>query len=59
MSNAEEFLANAAECMRMAQATKDERDRNLWIDWAESWVARARNNLREELRNRTPDSAMR
>ena len=38
MNNSEEFRANAAECQRMAEATKNPGDKRRWLQMAESWL---------------------
>ena len=38
MNKLDEFRANAAECQRMAEATKNEADKRRWLQMAESWL---------------------
>jgi len=38
MNNSDEFRANAAECQRMADATKNAGDKRSWLQMAESWL---------------------
>lgn len=37
-SNNDEFRANATECQRMADATKNPGDKKRWLQMAESWL---------------------
>ena len=36
--NNDEFRANATECQRMADATKNPGDKKRWLQMAESWL---------------------
>jgi hypothetical protein len=47
MSSTEEYLDNVAECVRMAQVTKDEGDRHTWLKMAAAWVHKAKLSLRQ------------
>jgi len=47
MGKAEEYLANATECVRMARLSKDERDRHTWLSVAESWMQKANASVRD------------
>jgi hypothetical protein len=38
MNSNEEFRANAAECERMADATKNPGDKRRWMKMAENWL---------------------
>jgi hypothetical protein len=38
MSKRDEYLANAAECQRMAHRTRNESERKTWQEMAESWL---------------------
>ena len=38
MNSSDEFRANAAECRRMADATKNAGDKRRWLQMAESWL---------------------
>ena len=38
MSTANVYRENAQECLRIAEATRDESDRHLWITMAHSWM---------------------
>lgn len=38
MNNNDEFRANAAECQRMADATKNPGDKKRWLKMAENWL---------------------
>lgn len=38
MNKFDEFRANAAECERMAEATKNPADKKHWLKMAESWL---------------------
>jgi hypothetical protein len=42
-----EYLENIAECVRMAQVTRDEGERHTWLKMAASWVPRAKLSVRE------------
>lgn len=37
-SNNDEFRANATECRRMADATKNPGDKKRWLQMAQSWL---------------------
>jgi len=37
MRNAEDYRANALECERMGEITKNERDRRTWLEMAAIW----------------------
>jgi hypothetical protein len=37
-NNNDEFRANATECQRMADATKNPGDRKRWLQMAQSWL---------------------
>ena len=50
MNSNDEFRANAAECQRMADATKNPGDKRRWMKMAENWlrmVAPTRHNATE------------
>jgi len=38
MSNVEEYRNNAEDCLRMAEADRDEQDKPLWATLAVSWM---------------------
>jgi hypothetical protein len=38
MSDVEEYRNNAEDCLRMAEADKDQQDRPLWATLAVSWL---------------------
>jgi hypothetical protein len=38
VSKVDEYRANAAECRRMADATKNAREKQMWRDMSESWL---------------------
>jgi len=38
MSNVEDYRNNAEDCLRMAEADKDEQDKPLWATLAVSWL---------------------
>ena len=38
MSSANDYRINAEDCLRMAQSTTEERDRQLWATMAQSWL---------------------
>jgi len=38
MSDIEDYRNNAEDCLRMAEADKDEQDRPLWATLAVSWL---------------------
>jgi hypothetical protein len=38
MSDVEDYRNNAEDCLRMAEADKDEQDRPLWATLAVSWL---------------------
>jgi hypothetical protein len=38
MSDVEEYRNNAEDCLRMAEADKDEQDKPLWATLAVSWL---------------------
>ena len=38
MSRSEEYRANAAECQRMADRTRNEADKRGWLKMAASWL---------------------
>jgi hypothetical protein len=38
MTKNDEYLANAAECQRMARFTRNESEKRTWMDMAESWL---------------------
>jgi hypothetical protein len=40
------YRSNAQDCLRMAQATPDERDRPLWLTLAQSWLRLAEHAAR-------------
>jgi hypothetical protein len=40
MSNNDEYLANAAECRRMASMSRQETDKWKWLEMAQYWEAR-------------------
>jgi hypothetical protein len=37
MSEAEEFIQNAQVCATMAETTKSEKDRTIWLRMSEAW----------------------
>jgi hypothetical protein len=37
----EEYLANAAECERMARTVQNDTEKRTWQEMADSWMARA------------------
>ena len=39
VSNVDEYRANAAGCRRMADGTKNAREKHIWRDMSESWLA--------------------
>lgn len=50
MNSNDEFRANAAECQRMADATKNSGDKKRWMKMAENWlrmITPARQNATE------------
>jgi len=50
------YRGNAQDCLRMAQAAPDERDKPFWLTLAQSWLRLAEHAAREggELENRGP-----
>ena len=38
MSTADDYRTNAEDCLRMAKAAAEERDRPLWATMAQSWL---------------------
>jgi len=50
------YRSNAEDCLRMAQAAPDERDRPFWLTLAQSWLRLAEHAAREggELEKRGP-----
>jgi site-specific recombinase len=40
MDKSDEFRANAQECQRMADATKNPGDKRRWLQMAETWLRR-------------------
>jgi hypothetical protein len=41
MSKIDEYQANAAECQRMANASRNETDKRRWQEMADHWSSRA------------------
>jgi hypothetical protein len=41
------YRSNAQECLRMAQAAPDERDKPFWLTLAQSWLRLAEHAARE------------
>jgi hypothetical protein len=48
MRKDEEYRANAAECHRMARVARESRDRQTWLEMAESWLRMIREPDRSE-----------
>jgi hypothetical protein len=42
VSKRDEYYANAAECQRMADTTRNGNERRIWQEMAESWLEMAR-----------------
>jgi hypothetical protein len=38
MSSNEYYRTNAEDCLRMAQAARDDRDKPFWLNLAQSWL---------------------
>lgn len=45
MERVQDFIDNAAECVRMAQVSRDDHDRQTWLDMAASYMRRAKNAI--------------
>ena len=41
------YRSNAQDCLRMAQAAPDERDKSFWLTLAQSWLRLAEHAARE------------
>jgi len=41
------YRSNAEDCLRMAQATRDERDKSFWLTLAQSWLRLAEHAARD------------
>jgi hypothetical protein len=50
MSKHDEYRANAAECERMARVTRNEWEKRMWHEMAESWL-RLLQTSRSDARN--------
>jgi hypothetical protein len=50
MSKRDEYLANAAECQRIAARTRNDRERRTWQDMAGSWLRMAKDRDQESHR---------
>jgi hypothetical protein len=48
MSKANEYRANAAECRRMADSTKNALEKHMWRDMSESWLGMIGHAERED-----------
>jgi hypothetical protein len=48
MSKVDEYRANAAECCRMAEGTKNAVEECMWRDMSVSWLAMIRHGERED-----------
>jgi hypothetical protein len=48
MSKMSEYRANAAECRRMADETKNALERRMWCDMSESWLGMIGHAERED-----------
>jgi len=48
MSKTAEFRANATECLRMAQIARNERDKQTWLQMAQSWLRRIKYEPRDK-----------
>lgn len=46
MTSIDEYRVNAEDCLRMAQAAEDERDKPLWVTLAQSWLRLAEHAAR-------------
>jgi hypothetical protein len=46
MTAIDEYRVNAEDCLRMAQAAEDERDKPLWVTLAQSWLRLAEHAAR-------------
>jgi hypothetical protein len=42
VSKRDEYYANAAECQRMADTTRNDNERRIWQEIAESWLEMAK-----------------
>jgi hypothetical protein len=48
MGKADEYRANAAECRRMAESTKNQREKSMWQDMCRSWLGLIGRGERED-----------
>jgi hypothetical protein len=55
MSKRDDYLANAAECQRMVNITRNPDERRMWQGMTESWLRMAKDRARDSPR-RSPDA---
>jgi hypothetical protein len=55
MSTSEEYRSNAEDCLRLAKADHNEKDRPLWVTLAQSWLRLAEHadRLNDEVKSGT------